>query len=192
MHLPRQDNKTLAHVCHSGGNLAAVLTHKAALHNPSIPIIFQLLIVPVIDNTPPDNQTSSDHPYPSWYENRYTPSLSPAKMLWFRNFYLPNVADRKEWDASPILAPEQSFRDVPNAWIAVCELDILRDEGIKYAEVLRKYNKEVEVVVYKGSPHPIMANDKVCIFFEWKLHLRHLRLLAIVCSQGEGNDYGRM
>jgi acetyl esterase/lipase len=77
------------------------------------------------------------------------------------NFYLPNASDYKEWDASPIFAPEQSCKGVPNAWIAVCELDIPRDEGLKYGEILRRYGKKVDVKVYEGSPHPIMANDQV-------------------------------
>jgi acetyl esterase/lipase len=143
----------------SGGNLASIIAHKAVQASPPISLIFQMLIVPVIDNTAsPDS--SPDNQYPSWVENKYTPSLVPEKMLWFRKQYLPNEADRTKWDASPIFAPEDSFKKVPNAWIGVCELDLLRDEGIRYGEVLRKFGKEVEIKVYEKSPHPIMANDK--------------------------------
>ena len=53
------------------------------------------------------------------------------------------------------------FAKVPDAWIGVCELDVLRDEGIMYGEALRKAGRTVEIKVYEGAPHPIMANDQV-------------------------------
>lgn len=95
-----------------------MLTHKAALENPAIPLLFQLLVVPVVDNT----ATTLGDPYLSWFENQNTPTLNPGRMLWFRENYLPKVEDRKKWDASPMFAPEESFKKVPDAWIAVTEL----------------------------------------------------------------------
>ncbi|KAI5121255.1 hypothetical protein M0805_002300 [Coniferiporia weirii] len=139
----------------SGGNLAAVVTHKAALSEPPIPLAFQLLVVPVVDNT----ASESGQPYASWHENRHTPGLSPGRMLWFRSNYLPNKEDYKNWDNSPIFAPEESFRRAPDAWIGVAELDILRDEGIAYGKKLEEAGLSVEVKVYKASPHPILAMD---------------------------------
>ncbi|KAI0936405.1 hypothetical protein AcV5_004555 [Taiwanofungus camphoratus] len=139
----------------SGGNLAAVLTHKAALSVPPIPLLFQLLVVPVTDNT----ASPSGTPYKSWAENANTPTLSPGRMLWFRDNYLPNETDRAKWDNSPIFAPEEGFKRAPRAWIGVAELDVLRDEGIAYGEKLKEAGVEVEIQVYKGAPHPIMAMD---------------------------------
>ncbi|KAH8120164.1 lipase/ esterase [Phellopilus nigrolimitatus] len=143
----------------SGANLAAVLTHKAALSVPPIPLTFQLLVVPVVDNT----ASTSGQPYLSWKENQNTPSLTPARMLWFRDNYLPDAEDRKNWDNSPIFAPDESFKNVPDAWIAVGELDILRDEGIAYGEKLEKSGRKAEIKIYKGSPHPIMAMDGIVL-----------------------------
>lgn len=117
--------------------------------------MFQLLIVPVVDNT----ATTSGDPYASWYDNRNTPSLSPGRMLWFRKSYLPNEDDCRNWDNSPIFAPEESFARVPDAWIAVAELDILRDEGIAYGEKLKRSGHSVEIRTYEKAPHPIMAMD---------------------------------
>lgn len=138
----------------SGGNLAAIISHKAALCEPPVPLTFQVLVVPVTDNT-----ASVSGPYASWQENRNTPALTPEKMLWFKNNYSPNPEDWKKWDSSPIFAPEESFKKVPDAWVGVAELDILRDEGLAYAEKIRKAGHNVEVKIYKGSPHPIMAMD---------------------------------
>lgn len=138
---------------HSGGNLAAISTHKAA--ELGIPLAFQLLVVPVVDNT----AQVEDSRYPSWKENHRTVSLVAPKMLWFRHNWTPDPADHTKWDNSPIFAPEELFKKSPPAWIAVAELDILRDEGIAYGEKLKKAGVAADVKVYVGAPHPIMAMD---------------------------------
>ncbi|KAF8506665.1 lipase/ esterase [Russula emetica] len=139
----------------SGGNLAAVLTHKAAQLYPPIPLIFQLLIVPVTDNT----ASASGIPHASWRENKHAPWLTPARMLWFRRQYLPHEQTRARWDASPLLAQDEMFSKVPKAWIAVAELDILRDEGIAYGNKLLTAGVPAQINTYKGAPHLIMAMD---------------------------------
>lgn len=137
----------------SGANLAAISTHKAA--ELGIPLVFQLLVVPVVDNTA---QVEDDR-YPSWKENHRTVSLVAPKMLWFRNNWTPNPADHTKWDNSPIFAPDELFKKAPPAWIAVAELDVLRDEGIAYGEKLKQAGVAADVKVYVGAPHPIMAMD---------------------------------
>lgn len=132
-----------------------MLTHKAVQLYPPIPLTFQLLIVPVTDNT----ASASGVPHASWRENRHTPWLSPARMLWFRRQYLPHESTWSRWDASPLLAQDEMFRRVPKAWIAVTELDILRDEGISYGHKLLKAGVPTEIKTYKAAPHPIMAMD---------------------------------
>ena len=87
------------------------------------------------------------------------PWLSPERMLWFRYNYLPNKEDWTKWDASPFFAPDDLVSKIPKAWIGVAELDILRDEGMQYGEKLSKVGVEVEIDLYKGAPHPIMAMD---------------------------------
>ncbi|KAJ6512157.1 Alpha/Beta hydrolase protein [Mycena vitilis] len=156
----------------SGGNLAAILTLKAAEAKslPS-PLVFQLLIVPVTDNTA---DVGNEDEAGLWWSNRYTPWLSPERMLWFRKNYLPNEKHHTQWDASPTFAPcftpkknplngESEFEVLtsvlPKAWIAVCERDILRNEGVAYGHKLSKSKVPVEIVEYKGAPHPIMAMD---------------------------------
>ena len=87
-------------------------------------------------------------------------------MHWFVNNYLPNKEDWTKWDASPIFAPDELAAKSPKTWIAVCEMDILRDEGIAYGEKLKKLGVEVETKVYKGAPHPIMAMDGYVQLFD--------------------------
>ncbi|KAI0322640.1 Alpha/Beta hydrolase protein [Amylostereum chailletii] len=122
----------------SGGNLAAILAFKAAITTPTIPIVFQMLIVPVADNT----ASVSGKPYASWAENEHTTWLSAERMMWFRHKYLPDEEDWAKWDSSPLLAP-----------------DDVRDEGIAFGDKLKTAGVDVEVKLYKGSPHPIMAMD---------------------------------
>jgi acetyl esterase/lipase len=80
-------------------------------------------------------------------------------MFWFRKQYLPQEPTWARWDASPLLALDEMFRRVPKAWIAVAELDILRDEGIAYGKKLQSAGVPVEIKTYEGAPHPIMAMD---------------------------------
>lgn len=80
-------------------------------------------------------------------------------MMWFRKNYLPDEGTWQKWDNSPLYAPQEGFRQAPPAWIAVAELDILRDEGIAYADKLRAAGVTVDLKVYSRSPHPIMAMD---------------------------------
>jgi acetyl esterase/lipase len=80
-------------------------------------------------------------------------------MLWFRNNYVPVTEDRIKWDNSPIHAPNDILSKAPKAWIAVTEMDILRDEGIAYRDKLRQAGIQAEVKVYEKVPHPTMALD---------------------------------
>ncbi|KAJ3511130.1 hypothetical protein NMY22_g15750 [Coprinellus aureogranulatus] len=135
----------------SGGNLATILAIKAKYLPEPIPLIFQLLIVPVTDNTASVATR--------WASNKDTVWLTPDRMNWFKRNYLPNEEDWTKWDASPIFATREMLEGLPPAWIAVAELDILCDEGVAYAERLREAGVKTEVEVYKGAPHPIMAMD---------------------------------
>lgn len=159
----------------AGGNLAAVMTHKAIFHNQNLPpesesnsrrpinIQTQLLSVPVTDNT----ATTATNPSYATYE--HTPALPAAKMLWYRRHYLPNESDWANPDASPLLYPAEDnnhnhnhWSQLPPALIMVGELDVLRHEGELYAEKLQSAGvKDVDLVVMEGMPHPFLAMDGV-------------------------------
>lgn len=128
---------------------------KAAQLTPPIPLVLAQMIVPVTDNTA---QPIGD-PYPSWKECVNTVWLNSGRMIWFRDFYVPNDGDRTKWDCSPIFAPDELLAKTPPTWVAVMELDILRDEGLAYAEKLRNVGVSVTHKVYKKAPHQILAMD---------------------------------
>lgn len=85
---------------------------------------------------------------------------------------MPKEADRTKWDCSPIFAPDELLAKTPSTWVAVMELDILRDEGLAYAERLRKVGVPVTHKLYKKAPHQILAMDgRLCLTFETELCL---------------------
>jgi acetyl esterase len=77
--------------------------------------------------------------------------LTAEAMKWFRGHYLGAPADAEDWRASPLLAP--SLKGVAPAIIIAAECDVLHDEGLTYAERLRKAGVAVERHEYKGMIH---------------------------------------
>ncbi|PQE30288.1 AB hydrolase superfamily protein [Rutstroemia sp. NJR-2017a WRK4] len=145
----------------------------------------QLLIVPVMDNTAMPSEfdsgksslsassssssisssssaSSSSTPgtnsYPSWTQNQHTPALPAAKMLWFRQHYLPSPHTWSEPGASPLLH-SSGWENLPRTLVVVGGLDVLRDEGVKYAEKVGK--EKCKLVEWEGMPHPFLAMDGV-------------------------------
>ncbi|GIJ85371.1 hypothetical protein Asppvi_004228 [Aspergillus pseudoviridinutans] len=138
----------------AGGNLASIITHKALTLSPPVRFRAQLLSVPVMDNTATVDNNESYHLY------EHTPALPAAKMIWYRNHYLPNIADRTNPEASPLFY-DDDWSQLPPALIMVGELDVLRTEGEQYAAKLREAGVEVDLQVMKGMPHPFLAMDAV-------------------------------
>jgi len=140
----------------AGGNLAAIMCHKA-LSTPSLVPRFltQLLIVPVMDNTALPKNTAS------WKENEFTPALPAAKMMWYRHHYLPDEKTWGEPEASPLLYGNEKgeWSRLPKALVVVGELDVLRSEGEAYAEKLERNGVKADLKVMKGMPHPFLAMD---------------------------------
>jgi acetyl esterase/lipase len=132
----------------AGSNLAVVLCLKAA-QELNIRICFQLLIVPVIDNT-----ATADG---IWQQNRNAPWLTPTRMTWYRRMYMPNEIDWQRWDASPHLAPEELLKQLPPTWIAISEQDLLAPEAYSFAKQLSSLEVPVTVYEVQGGTHSILA-----------------------------------
>lgn len=142
----------------AGGNLTAIVTNKYA-SSPAAkdlpPVKFQVMIVPVTDNTATTENNQS------WKENEFTPQLPAEKMLWYRALYLPNEEDAKKPEASPLFYSNESFSKVPPCFIAAGECDVLRSEAEAYADKLRANGVPTELVIYKGMPHTTMVMDGI-------------------------------
>lgn len=134
----------------SGGGLAAVVSLKATQLNFPPPK-FQLLILPVIDNTATATTI--------WEKNAHAPWLTPSRMTWYRRMYMPNASDWKNWNASPNLAPKELLERSPRTWIAVAECDLLCEEGRAFGELLRGSSVEVCISEYGGCTHSLLILD---------------------------------
>jgi acetyl esterase/lipase len=134
----------------AGANLAAVVAQKLLARpelQPKLTLKFQLLVVPVTDNT------ATVENNPTWRDCEHTVALPALKMMWYRKHYLP---DRNTWgdvEASPLLLPAEKFAELPPAQILVGEVDVLRHEGEEYARKLREAGVAANVEVMKGMPH---------------------------------------
>lgn len=142
----------------AGGNLTAIVTNKYAsseLAKTLPPVVFQVQVVPVTDNT------ATAETQPSWGENEFTTQLPAEKMLWYRRLYLPNPEDCAKPESSPLFYSDESFAKVPPCFIAASECDVLRSEAEAYAAKLKKNGVPTTIVIYKGMPHTTMVMDAV-------------------------------
>ncbi|MEA1962024.1 MAG: alpha/beta hydrolase [Bacillota bacterium] len=121
----------------SGGNLATVVALLAREKNGP-QITAQVLLYPVTNSQAVD--TSS---YLDFADGFF---LTKQQMEIFINAYLPNLEDRKNPLASPLLA--QNLKRLPPAMVTTCEFDPLRDEGEAYARRLQEANVPVNYICY--------------------------------------------
>jgi acetyl esterase len=107
----------------AGAHLAAGVTLEAReRRGPAI--AFQLLVYPVIA---PDFETAS------YLSHAVTPSLTRADMIEYWHHYLPDLATR---DPRAVPMRAVTLVGLPRAHVVVAGLDPLRDEGVRYAELL--------------------------------------------------------
>jgi acetyl esterase len=107
----------------AGGNLATVVCQLARDGGVRTPA-FQALLYPTVD-------LFTEHR--SWETFAEGFFLTRPTMRWFRDHYVPLAAERGDPRASPILG---NLRGLPPAYLAISGFDVLRDEGLEYAERL--------------------------------------------------------
>ena len=134
----------------AGGNLATVVA-LLARDAGGPPLVAQVLIYPT---------TTLEHDTPSTAEfgpRGYIIALDT--MHYFRNCYLSTPEERRDWRASPLLAPDVSH--LPPAFILTAGCDPLRDEGQAYAERLRAAGVEVRYTCYEGQIHGFITMGRM-------------------------------
>jgi len=125
----------------AGGNLAAAAALMAkAEGGPKL--AFQLLIYPVVD---------SDLETDSYREHADALVLNRARMEYFWDRYVPDTAQRTDWRAAPMRAPDLS--GLPPALIIGSGIDPLYSEGVAYAERLRDAGVETEHLPFPRMAH---------------------------------------
>jgi acetyl esterase len=118
----------------AGGNISAVIAQRSR-DNAGPPILFQLLWYPA---------TLWDASLPSFSENANAPVLDRAAVAAFTRWYAGEIDLA---DPPPGMAPgrAENLADLPAAYIGVAGLDPLRDDGIRYGELLAAAGVPVEV-----------------------------------------------
>ena len=122
----------------AGGNISAVMTQRAR-DNGGPPPVFQLLWYP---------STTADLSLPSFTENADAPILDKDVIAAFLQWYLPPEVNLDDPRSLPVtLAPANAadLSNLPPAYIATAEHDPLRDDGARYAELLRAAGVRVEL-----------------------------------------------
>ncbi|MDR1512494.1 MAG: alpha/beta hydrolase [Propionibacteriaceae bacterium] len=125
----------------AGGNLSAAVALKAR-DEDGPKIALQLLECPALDFT---LSSASIHAFDEDY-----PAIGQmAEGLWEK--YLNSEDERTNPYASPLLA--DSLEGLPRAVILACEIDPVRDDGVRYADRLRQAGVSVEFKLYEGLLH---------------------------------------
>jgi acetyl esterase len=125
----------------AGGALAAAVT-LAARDRQGPKVCFQLLDVPVLDDRMETASMRGGARMPMWTRGQ-------AEASW--RFYL----DGKPADAYAAPARAEDLTGLPPAYVAVCEYDPLRDEGIAYATRMMQSGVSVELHAWPGTFHGV-------------------------------------
>ena len=126
----------------AGGNLAAVVA-LLARDEGGPALRHQLLVYPVTDYR---CRGASYERYARGYG-----MLEAESMRWFQRHYLGGPDGAGDWRASPLLAADLS--GLPPALVITAECDVLRDEGVAYAERLAKSGTPCEHAPFPGMIH---------------------------------------
>lgn len=128
----------------AGGNLAAVTSQLA--RDQGTPLRFQLLWYP---------STTFDTSLPSFAENAGAPILTLNAAKGFSRWY---VGDTDMSQPPATLVPARGeLSGLPAAYIAVAGHDPLRDDGVRYAELLAEAGVSVELHIAESLVHGYIA-----------------------------------
>jgi cation diffusion facilitator CzcD-associated flavoprotein CzcO/acetyl esterase/lipase len=133
----------------AGANIAAV-TCQLARDRGGPQISGQLLVCPVTDCT---------FDRPSYNDNATGYFLTRSLMYWFWDLYC-SPGDRTDPRVSPLRG---KLEGLPQAFVATCEFDPLRDEGLAYAEALAAAGVPVEQLKARGHFHSSLTMVDVVI-----------------------------
>ena len=92
--------------------------------------------------------------------------------------YVPSGADRANPDLSPLFA--KSFAGVAPAYVITAGFDLLRDEGVEYAETLKAAGISVKQVSDANMPHGFITMTRFCSEAQTRLDAIAAEIRAMV------------
>lgn len=133
-------NKIFVYGESAGGALATLMCQKLKDEKYPLPIA-QVLAYPPTD-----------------YHNNYESTNKYQNAVWTKSanehllkMYFKNI---KDWDADYVTPiNKKDLKGLPRAYVEVCGMDILRDEGIAYAKKLEKSGVKVTLNIVEGAYH---------------------------------------
>jgi acetyl esterase/lipase len=135
----------------AGGGLAAALA-LLARDRAEVPIAFQSLIYPMID----DRTVTRSDPHP--YTGEFIWTAESNRFAW--TSLLGHAPGGDFVSAYAAAARAENLAGLPRAFIAVGALDLFLEEGIEYARRLTRAGVPTELHVYPGAYHGMkMAPD---------------------------------
>lgn len=145
-HLGIDSNRIAVGGDSAGGNLATVVAMRCRdAGGPKLAL--QVLIYPVTDCS--SFETESHRELADGY------FLTRSAMEWFTGHYLPSAEEKRNPEASPLLA--RNLKGLPPAVVITAEFDPLRDEGEAYAKRLKDAGVPVTVSRYPGMIHGFVS-----------------------------------
>jgi acetyl esterase/lipase len=132
----------------AGGALSAAVCLMAR-DRKALGICFQMLIYPVSDARQITESIKNYTDTPMWNSRL-------NEKMW--SLYLKDGVHTKREYASPMEATSLEY--LPDSYVEVSEFDCLRDEGINFAEALRKSGIQVELHKTIGTVHGFDIAEK--------------------------------
>jgi acetyl esterase len=151
-----------------GGHLAAVIARRA--RDAGAGLAAQILICPVLD-------PARDYPPLDDY------GLDREEMRFFWDAYAPPGVDRTQPDLNPL---DADLAGLPPAVVIIAELDVLCDEGERYAARLLRAGVPVVATRYQGLIHNFPR--KLAMFDA--AHAAVAQIAAVLRRRGGGTPSG--
>ena len=125
----------------AGGNLATVVCLMARDNKVQMPCA-QVLLYPFVD------RKGNSESMKKYFD---APMVTKKDCEVFNSLYVDSLEGEREEYFSPIDA--ESLKGLPEAYVEVAEFDCLKDSAISYAERLKDFGVETEIVVVEGAMH---------------------------------------
>ncbi len=141
-----------------GGNLASVLTYYAI--NKGYHIDSEMLLYPV---------TNGMMNFESHELYQDAPWVDFKTACWFWDTYEPDINNRKNPFVSPYFFSEMDLKKMPFTFILTIQNDIFRDDGLLYAEKLRRAGVDVLSLTMNGVIHDFLTLHPLSKAIETKM-----------------------